>query len=220
MSDDVTDNDEETPGPVLSPQDPEVREDSLVHGEADAATEYETLAHGFLSPRHRRLAQLAAEGLSNSAIGEALGYSGSRVSILLKNPHIALEIRRLQDRIFEETIQQRLKSFADPALNNVQMILTDKTNRVKISEKADMSKWVIEKLDGKAVQKHDVGENMLSLLLDRLDAQKSQPLRDVLPAGSSPHDVIETEVKRIEAEAKPRDEMSDWIAEFCGESEP
>ena len=178
----------------------------------DSSVEYQTLAHGILSPRHRRLAQLAAEGLSNQRIGEQLGYCSSRISILLRNPYIQYEIRRLQDRIFEATIQDRLKNLADPALNNIEMILTDRTNRVKISEKADMSKWVIEKLDGKAAQKYDVGENLLGIFLDKLDAQKTQPLRDVHPA----KEVLEIEGHSKEIE-KPKDKISDWIAEFCGE---
>lgn len=172
-------------------------------------TEYHTLAQGFLSPRHRRLAQLAAEGKSNAVIAEELGYVGSRVSILLRNPHIALEIRRLQDRIFEETIAGRLKSFAEPALNNIHMILTDQTNRVKISEKAEMSKWVVEKLDGKATQKLDVGENLLGVLLDRLDGQRVLKAQDVqmLPQG-----------ERASAKAGPKEEPPDelemWVKEL------
>lgn len=142
--------------------------------EAPAAhQEYQTLAHGVLSPRHRRLAQLAAEGRSNQDICRELGYVGSRVSVLLRNPHVAAEVTRLQERIFEETIESRLKSFAEPALSNIHMILTDRTNRVKISEKMALSQWVIEKLDGKATQKVDVGGNLLSALMDRLDASRT-----------------------------------------------
>lgn len=182
--------------------------------------EYRTLAHGHLSPRHRRLAQLAALGNSNSKIAEELGYVDSRVSILLKNQFIAAEVMRLQERVFEETIQQRLKSFAEPALNNIHMILTDKTNRVKVSEKAEMSKWVVEKLDGKAVQKTDIGENLLGVLLDRLDAQKAAPQRTVTQ-------VVETTAKQITAPGQSapsapkaeEDLLAEWISEFDASSE-
>lgn len=179
--------------------------------------DYQTLAHGVLSPRHRRLAQLAAEGCSNASIAEQLGYSGSRVSILLKNSFIMTEILRLQERIFEETIQQRMKTFAEPALANVHMILTDRTNKVKVSEKAEMSKWVIEKLDGKATQKTDIGENLLAVLMDRLDSQKTQ--RNV-------HQVIEMEAKQITAsppgvpesakqtQTEEDDPLEAWVRDF------
>jgi hypothetical protein len=180
--------------------------------------DYQTLANGFLTPRHRRLCQLAADGRSNAMIAEELGYCQSRISILLKNQIISAEVRRLQDRIFEETIKTRLKTFAEPALNNIHMILTDRTNRVKISEKMALSQWVVEKLDGKATQTHDVGENMLSVLLDKLDAQRGP--RQVTA-------VIETEAKQItaasqSAPAAPKTEedlLEEWITDFDAASE-
>lgn len=182
---------------------------------------YETLAHGFLSPRHRRLAQLAAEGKSNAMIAEELGYVGSRVSVLLKHPAIAAEIRRLQERIFEETIAQRLKSFAEPALQNISMILTDRTNRVKVSEKADMSKWIVEKLDGKATQKTDIGENLLSVLMDRLDARGQVPQqRAVTETHRSSADIEITANPALPPPPKTEeDALAEWAADFCSTSD-
>lgn len=175
---------------------------------------YATLANGVLSPKHRRLCQLSAAGSSNAKIAEELELTGNRVSILLRNPYIADEIRRLQERIFEETIKTRLKAFAEPALNNIQTILTDTSNRVKVSEKADMSKWVVEKLDGKATQTNDIGENMLSVLLDRLDARKTQPLPEPRIVGGS-----DIETKAIAA-PEPRELTQEeiWARDFCSES--
>lgn len=179
--------------------------------------DYDTLANGILSPRHRRFAQLAASGSSNSAIAKELDYSDSRVSILLRNPFIVREIRRLQDRLFEETIQARLKGLVDPALNNIEEILKDRTNRVKVSEKFEASRWVVEKLDGKAVQKTDIGENLLGVLLDRLDARGPGPASRPV---SGPTD-INAEVKQLAApQAEPlSDELADWVADFRSESE-
>lgn len=184
-------------------------------------TDYKTLAQGFLSPRHRRLCQLAASGQSNQAICAELGYSDSRMSILLKNPFIAAEVTRLQERIFEETIGSRLKSFAEPALNNIQMILTDRTNRVKISERMALSQWVIEKLDGKATQKIEAGENMLAALMDKLDASKTARTvhitnnfgPDALAVSARPVE----EMKQIEMKSEEKDEeglLDDWVVEF------
>jgi hypothetical protein len=171
---------------------------------------YRTLAQGELTPRHRRLAQLAAQGLSNKDICAELGYSDSRVSILLKNSFIAAEVRRLQDRIFEATIKDRLKGMGDAALNNIEMILNDRTNRVRVSEKAAMSQWLIEKLDGKATQTHDLGQNMLGVLMDRLDAQRSAPI-----GATAPRDV--TPLLGESTEPRPRteeDELTDWVTSF------
>lgn len=179
--------------------------------------DYQTLAQGVLSPRHRRLAQLAAEGRTNAECAKELGYSSSRLSILLKNPYILQEIQRLQDRVFEETIQTRLKALGEPALANVEEILKDKSNRVKTSEKLAASQWVIEKLDGKAIQKTDIGENLLSVFLDRLDSKRTARTIEPTPDVNGLDPVIE--IKAIEApKDKPKDELEEWVKDFCGES--
>jgi hypothetical protein len=197
----------------MTDDEEEAAPESTEETDADATT-YQTLAQGVLSPRHRRMAQLAAEGRSNTEIGRELGYVDSRVSVLLRNKHIMTEIARLQERIFEETIAQRMKSFAEPALQNIHMILTDKTNRVRVSEKAEMSKWVVEKLDGKAVQKTDIGENLLGLFLDKLDSRQTQsaPQREVTPSGAP-----DIETKALPE--PPKDELESWVDDFCSESE-
>lgn len=183
----------------------------------ETTDEYQTLANGFLTPRHRRFAQLAAEGLSQKQIGEALGYVPSRVSVLLRNPLIAQEIQRLQDRLFEETIQTRLKAMADPALSNIEMILKDRTNKVKTSEKFEASKWVVEKLDGKAASKIDVGENLLGLFLDRLDARSTKAPESRIVGESGP----DLEVKALPAPATTpeEDELAEWVRDFTKSSD-
>ena len=183
------------------------------------AAEYQTLANGVLNPRHRKFCQLAAEGRTNKEIGEELGYVPSRISVLHRNPYIVAEIKRLQDRIFEETIQTRMKSFSESALNNIHKILNDNTNRVKVSEKMALSQWVIEKLDGKATQKTDIGENLLSVIMDRLDARS---VASQTPIQRQTIDV--TPLPQIEGapEAPKSDEQSDelakWIKEFASTS--
>lgn len=190
---------------------------------------YRTLASGELSPRHRRLAFLAAQGKSNKEICEELKYSDSRVSILRKNPHIASEIARLTERIYEETIGTRLKSFAEPALNVLERALTDRTNRIKESEKIDVAKWVIEKIDGKAAQKIEAGENMLAVLMDRLDAAKtSRPVVNVSlnvdnrGQNVTPYiDVTPTSAAKpplLEAQKTEEDLLADWVTDFTGGS--
>ncbi len=172
-----------------------------------------------LSPRHRRLAELIAQGMTNQQISDSLGYVGSRISVLRREPSIAAEVERLQERLFEETVQKRLRDFAEPALNNIHMILTDQSNRVKISEKADMSKWVIEKIDGKASQKVDVGENLLSVLMDKMEYMRSQGNPQTSPHPSN-GEAIDVTPAQIQAPVPKTEEslLADWVVSYEAET--
>jgi hypothetical protein len=67
-------------------------------------------------------------------------------------------------------------------------------------------------LDGKASQKLDIGENLLGVMLDRLDALKSSGGQTAIAA---PRDVAPV-ADHIEA-PKPKSEedlLSDWVVEF------
>lgn len=153
---------------------------------APATSGYDTLSNGSLSPRHRQLAILAAQGWSNERIAKELQYGEPTVSTLLRNPYIKAEIARLQDKQFEQGVSKRIKDFAEPALNLIEECLTDRLNKFKKKDRLDVAMWVVEKLDGKATQKIDLGENMIGVLMDRLDALKSSGVREVVPYYRTP----------------------------------
>ena len=182
---------------------------------------------GSLKPRQRRLAQLLAEGKTNSDIQAELGYCASRISILQNDPFIRREVARLQDRIFEAGIETRLKDFNNAALDHIEFVLTDKRNVVKTSEKNEIAKWVIEMQKSKAPQVHDIGQNMLAALMDRLDARKTERKAltpaptQISEATSEPLDVsysLATDSPKPPAPAPEKDELAEWVDDFCGES--
>lgn len=169
-----------------------------------------------LSPRHRKLAELAAQGIAQGKIAEQLDYTPSRVSILLSNTQIREEVERIKERIYEDTVGSRLKRMVEPALAEIEKCLSDRTNRYKEALKQETAKWVIEKIDGKATQKYDVGENMLGIMMDRLDALKS--------AGAQlPHSIDVTTVQAadrlienvpIRREKSEEDLLEEWVLDF------
>lgn len=178
---------------------------------------------GSLKPRQRRLAQLLAEGKSNSEIQELLNYSASRISILQNDPTVRAEVARLQDKIFEASIESRLKDFNTAALDHVEFVLKDRSNRVKVTEKNEIAKWVIEMQKSKAPQMHDIGQNMLAAVMDRLDAKKTE--RRVVPllgndtAESAAIDVESVDVSPDAKQDKPKDDaLESWVKDFCSES--
>lgn len=164
-----------------------------------------------LTPKHRKLAELVVQGAETKEIAEKLGYSESYIRTLTANTKIKDEVQRLTERIYEDTIQKRLKAMADPALNEIEKCLTDQTARYKEQTKLEVAKWLLEKLDGKAVQKHDVGENILSLMMDKLDALKGSG--SVRPIESI--DVTAKPVAQLpEAPKSEEDFLKDWVTEF------
>lgn len=177
---------------------------------------------GPLKPRHRKLAELHAQGVSNNDIATKLDYSVSRVSILLSNHLIKEEVDRIRERIYQDTVAKRLKDLADPALNVIEECLNDKTNRWKENLKGDMAKWVVEKLDGKAMQKFDVGENTLALFMDKLDATRAAgrtldvtPVRQIAPAEG---EIIE--IEPISDEKREEDRLKDWVTDLAAPRAP
>lgn len=164
-----------------------------------------------LLPRQRKLAELAAQGLTQKEMAKILHYTPMSVCNLLQNPRIAEEVVRIRERVFEESVVQRLKKLADPAVNVIEDALTDRRNRYKKAEQIAVAQWVVEKLDGKATQKYDVGENLLGVMLDKLDAMKT--------SGHSPESFATDVTPRIlpapdpdapEDEKSLRDQLKDW----------
>lgn len=173
-----------------------------------------------LSPRHRKLAELLAQGKTNNEIAQELGYTPSRVSILKSNSKIRQLVDETRDRVFEETVGARLKKLARPALDEIERCLLDDTNRYKEQLKVDTAKWVAEKLDGKAAQKIEMSGGVLVGLFDRLDAIKASGAslghRDVTPQLSSSQtiDIEETPVKAPEELTEREKLLKRWAEEL------
>ena len=173
-----------------------------------------------LSPRHRRLAELLAQGKKNGEIAKELGITESRISVLKSNTRIRELAEDLAERIFEESVIGRLRKLNEPALNEIEKCLTDRTHRYKEQLRVDTAKWLIEMNHGKAKQTHDIGENMLSVMMDRLDALKQtgktleNAARDVIDL--SPTLQIEGSVAEIDVKegAEVEDPLKKWVSEF------
>lgn len=126
-----------------------------------------------LSPRHRKLAELLARGLTNNEIAKELHYDPARISVLKSNSQIRALAEELREKIYEDTVGSRLKRMAEPALNLLEDCLKDQTRKFREKDRLETAKWVVEKLDGKPTQRYDVGENLIGVLFDRLDAIKT-----------------------------------------------
>lgn len=131
-----------------------------------------------LSARHRRVAQLVWEGKTNKEIEEKMGIDSQTISKLKGYKEFKEEIEKLNDLAYQATIQERLKDMGPLAMDTIEEILKSEDNNVKPMLKADLAKWVAEKLDGKAKQQVD---HQSSTLTDFMEALKGLQNRAAVP---------------------------------------
>lgn len=123
-----------------------------------------------LNHRHRQLCKYLATGRwTQKKIAEVLGIHKQTVGYLKHDPRIRKEVLRIQDRMFADEFNLRLKDLTHDAIDMVQDTLQDDTGAVKHSEKQAMARWLIEKSTGRAIQAHAIEESTLSAVLDALD---------------------------------------------------
>jgi hypothetical protein len=152
-----------------------------------------------LSPRHRELCRLLALGHTNNEICKILGYVTSRLSILKNSARIRQEVLKLQDKLFDKSIDERIKDLGRDAVDVMEEILIDP--QIDILKKESAARWIIEKNVGKPTQQLDVNANVsIGVFMDKLEAmQEVGPGIKALEAG-------EEEV--VEVVATPHD---DWL---------
>lgn len=119
-----------------------------------------------LKPRHREIARLHAMGKTNNQICEKLGYSQSRVSILLGTPALRAEVDRYRNRLYEQDVITAIKDLGSDSVRVLEEIIRNPNE--KSSLRADQARWVLEKLTGKAKQEVTVESNTLAAFMDTL----------------------------------------------------
>lgn len=165
----------------------------------------------FLSPRHRRLAELAASGKRNVEIAKELDYSEGRVSVLLSNSKIQSEVRRIQDRVFEESVGKRMKQLGSEAMDAIEACIRD-NSRANASRRNSTAIWLLEQLNGRATQRHEVStENNLGSLMDKLDALKAAG-KGLFDSRSAKNAAVEG---NKEMQPDEEDPLEKWTREFC-----
>lgn len=158
-----------------------------------------------LNARHRLLAKMVAEGCTTTEIAAKLKYTEARVSVLKSNTRILQLIEQIQDRMFEDDIEKRMKSLGPDALNAIEEILTsDKIDAIK---KETSARWLLEKLTGKPAQQIDIkGEITVGHFLDELDKIKS--MREVSARQPTPSTEI---TGTADVELPVLDPITTWL---------
>jgi hypothetical protein len=141
---------------------------------------------------HEHMIHLAASGLPQKLIAEAIGYDDAHVSKILATPEVRKKVTERVNEIYGQDHKKALKDRVMKAIGVVDTVL----ETGKESEQASMAKWVIEHSIGKASQEVNVHKSTLSEVIVKIEEMKQAKLRDVqgiaqdLPKEIDPFDNI------------------------------
>lgn len=165
-----------------------------------------------LNARQYEVARLAFLGKTNTEIAEAVGYTEPWVCRLLQAPRVTEEIERFRDKAFERTVGERLKGMGPQAASVIEGILRDEMEKPAL--RADLAKWTLEKLTGKARQEVDVGSSTLGAffkLLEEKTREAGSPLAE--PAAGPTIDVTPQSVPAPAEPEAPGTDFASWVDE-------
>lgn len=163
--------------------------------------------------RWLEIARLHALGHTNNSICRKLGYSASRVSIILHKPLVRKEVFRYRNKLYEQDVLTAMKDLGPDAIRVMTEVLQSEDG--KRSEKLDAAKWLLEKLTGKPKQEVNVESNTLASFMDMLrQMQQTGERLDQSPALAAPsQQTIDVTPKHPEpVEVKPS-KWASWVDE-------
>ena len=132
-----------------------------------------------LNSRHKRFAALVARGATTAQIQAELGYASSTVSILKSNSRIREEVDRIENAAFERTVGERVKELGGVAMYLIEQALL--SNEMRLRDRVEVAKWLVEKIDGKAGQKVDVQHSTLDKFMSLLLESQELGTLDITP---------------------------------------
>lgn len=150
--------------------------------------------------RWRAIARYHALGFTNNQIGEKLGYSPAGISLALKKEWVQAEAEKFRQQYFDSDIHSALKAAGPDAIRLIHKTILDDSEKAEL--RSTNSRWLVEKLTGKAKQEVSVESNTLSAFLDTLRQMQDRgeslddieieanpgsgegEVREALPAGS------------------------------------
>lgn len=123
---------------------------------------------------HEALIYMAASGANQKTIAEDLGFTQSRISIILSKPEIKQKVRKVQELLWGENAEKRFNNLLPKAIDVAQHIIEDANE--KTSLKADVAFKLMDRALGRPQQSVNVEGNLLGDLIARLDEQSSRDI--------------------------------------------
>lgn len=200
------DEKQDNPRPLfLSAQDPDTwqKPDDISWGD------YSLKPGKALSARHKELARLLFLGKTQVEITAALGYTQPWISRLSQNYMIKEEVERLREKAFQATVSERLKDLGPEAMDAIEEGI--RSPDMKLKDRTELAKWVVEKLDGKAAQKVDINADVnIGVFMDKLEQLRDAgQVLDVTPKPALPPS--ETSDANEAPEETEVDPLAEWL---------
>jgi hypothetical protein len=156
--------------------------------------------------RYREVARLSALGTRNCDIAATLGYTESRVSIILKDPFVQAEVARWRNQLFDSDTLQTIKEASKDGARRIHALIRDPTTKESTALAA--SQFAVEMTHGKARQAVTVENNSLSAFMEMLTAMRARgEAIDVSPDAPAQAPAL----RALQASDAPQDEFDTWL---------
>lgn len=125
---------------------------------------------------HEALIYMAASGATNKQIADDLGFTQSRISIILSKPSLKEKVRKVQEELWGDSAEKRFKNLLPKAIDTWERILNDTSEKSALQ--SDVASKVADRVLGKPKQEVSVAGNLLGDLISRLDQQQTRDVTD------------------------------------------
>jgi hypothetical protein len=172
----------------------------------------ETPTKGVIS-RYREVARLHALGKTNNSIAAILGYTASRVSIILRDPFVQAEIARYRAAFFDQTTIDQMKQASHDGVRLVHSVILD--DKEKTEHRLKAATLAFEATHGKARQQLNIESNTLGTFMELIrDMNSRGETLDVTPGPAKREQQQSAAAELPEARsAEGAGRWSNWIGE-------
>lgn len=157
--------------------------------------------------RYREVARRHAYGQTNNQICEALGYTPSRMSLILKDTFVQSEIEKCRALLFDSEALDRIKEASRDGAAAIHALILDPRTPPRI--KLAASTFAVEKTHGKPRQEVAVEHSSLQNFTDLLERMVERgEVLDVTPSAQSAAPALGAAAP---AEEPTHDQWSTWL---------
>ncbi len=132
-----------------------------------------------LNHRHKTVALLAAQGLTQTRISQELGITQSRLSIIMNTRRMQAEIARCAKEIYGQDTQNRFTKLAEKSFGIVESILDNPQERSSL--RYQVAKDCIDRQHGKAPERLEIRNSTIKDLFEAMDKMSRAQMLGIRP---------------------------------------